>query len=51
LTELYLHGNPGLGIPEEVLGPTREVAIFLDAPTSNKQIQQILNFYFRIDER
>jgi hypothetical protein len=24
LEKLFLHGNPGLGLPDEVLGPTRE---------------------------
>ncbi len=44
LTELFLHRNPGLAIPNSILGPTLS-----EVRTSNKTAarpQDILNFYF-----
>jgi internalin A len=49
LQELYLHGNPGLGIPSEVLGPTWEETN-AHGETARKQPakpKDILDYYFR----
>src|SRR5947207_962649 len=46
LGELYLHGNPGLGIPVEVLGPTwLDVA---DGRARPAPAAEILEYYFRV---
>ncbi|HYH69433.1 MAG TPA: COR domain-containing protein, partial [Urbifossiella sp.] len=44
LTELYLHANPKLGIPPEVLGPSRDERFTGTAPSDP---QKILAWYFR----
>ena len=48
LTELYLHGNPDLGIPDEILGPTF-TEVWVSATQSRKppkHPQEILAYYF-----
>jgi internalin A len=44
LSELFLHWNPNLGIPEDALGPTRVDALNLRAPF--KPPKEILDYYF-----
>jgi internalin A len=45
LEQLFLQGNPGLGLPDEVLGPTAEEVL---GPTkkSPKPPREILDYYF-----
>src|SRR5262249_17761278 len=44
LTRLFLHRNPGLGIPDEILGPTNiDVVVERKQP---KPPEEILNYYF-----
>ena len=45
LERLFLHGNDGLGLTPEVLGPTWEEAIRGAKPASPRAI---LDYYFRI---
>ena len=45
LTQLDLHGNPALAIPESVLGPTVIETIGSDKKNAARP-QDILNFYF-----
>jgi internalin A len=45
LEELYLHGNSGLGLPDQVFGPTyKEIYGYLTR--SPKPPREILNYYF-----
>jgi internalin A len=48
LKHLFLHGNPALGIPDSILGPTRE-EVFHSDPKQRKPAARpsdILDFYF-----
>ena len=45
LEKLFLHGNPGLGLPDEVLGPTMEEVFGLPR-RSPKPPREILDYYF-----
>jgi internalin A len=45
LKELFLHGNPGLGLPDEVLGPTIH-EVFGSQKRSPKPPREILDYYF-----
>ena len=42
---LFLHGNPGLNLPDEVLGPTVE-EVFGSQKRSPKPPREILDYYF-----
>jgi internalin A len=44
LNQLYLHGNPGIAIPEEILGPKINELGSSSGPAKPKDI---LNYYFR----
>lgn len=46
LRELYLHGNPDLGLPEEVLGPTLWDAQGGNRTKRAKSPKEILDYYF-----
>jgi internalin A len=45
LARLFLHGNPGLGIPDEILGPDSQKT-FVDNPVKPKPSKAILAYYF-----
>lgn len=45
LTELYLHDNTALGIPDSVLGPTFD-EVHLGTTNTTARPRDILNFYF-----
>lgn len=45
LTQLYLHGNPGLALPVEVLGPPWDQVVRNEAKP--KSPKEILDWYFR----
>ena len=44
LKELHLHGNPALGLPDEVLGPSSVESAGTDTPL--KPPKEILDYYF-----
>ena len=46
LQELYLHGNEALGLPMEVLGPTRQDVLRKQAQPAKPS--DILEYYFRV---
>ncbi len=48
LKELCLHGNPGLGLPPEVLGPCWSKVVLEKATPENPKA--ILDYYFRIND-
>ena len=48
LTELFLHDNPGLGLPAEVLGPTRQEIRVSKDKKEPRPPKEILAYYFRI---
>jgi hypothetical protein len=45
LEKLFLHGNPGLGLPDEVIGPTIQ-EVFGSQKRSLKPSREILDYYF-----
>ncbi|MFO1040731.1 MAG: COR domain-containing protein [Planctomycetaceae bacterium] len=45
LTRLFLHGNPALGIPDSILGPTVD-EVYASANKAQVRPSDILNFYF-----
>jgi internalin A len=47
LRQLFLHGNPDLGIPAEILGPTREEARYGSSTEMPAKPADILDYYFR----
>ena len=45
LENLFIHGNPGLGLPDEVLGPTMREVFGLPRKSSKPPLE-ILDYYF-----